>query len=426
MTLPEMRLPPKDSIMLRSYIYSSRAVTLFAPFLLRRRLARGKEDHQRWREKLGEPGLPRPTGSIIWLHAVGLGEILALRGLIAEMADLAPDASFLVTSTARSSASVFKYNLPPRCQHQFLPLDAPRYIRQFLDHWRPELAIWAEQDLWPGAVVATHARGVPLALVNARLTANSFQSRMRIRTLYSDILARFSLVSAQDEDTAWRLQKLGANDVRVDGAFKAAAPPLVANKEELDHLKHLLSGRRIWVAASTHSTDETIVFDAADALPDWLLILAPRDIGRAASISAALSARGLSYVLRSEGGVPDRGVRVLLADTYGELGLWYRLADAAFIGGSFDGTEGHNPWEAAALGAAILHGPNIGNFRSDYTQLHQSNAARKVSSGTLVTALEQPDLVHVATRAKALVSMAQGKLAPLARDLLKLLPEATR
>jgi 3-deoxy-D-manno-octulosonic-acid transferase len=342
------------------------------------------------------------------------------------MADLAPNVSFLVTSTARSSAKVFEFNLPPRCQHQFLPLDAPEYIGRFLDHWRPELAIWAEQDLWPGAVVEAHARRIPLALVNARLTARSYKSRLRVRSLYRDILARFSLVSAQEDNTAWRLQNLGANDVRVDGAFKAAAPPLAANKKELDHLNRVFSGRRIWVAASTHSTDETIVFAAAQALPDWLLILVPRDIGRAASISAALSARGLSSVRRSEGGVTSQGFRVLLADTYGELGLWYRLAEVAFIGGSFDKTEGHNPWEAAALSAAILHGPNIGNFRSDYTQLHQFDAARKVSSDTLVAALEQPDLVHVAARAMSLVSTAQGKLAPLACDLLALLPKTYR
>jgi len=420
--LPERPATAADGAALRAYLLASRAIPLLAPALLRRRLARGKEDPQRWREKLGVPGLPRPEGTVIWLHAVGLGEVLALRGLIAQMAGLAPEAQFLVTSTARSSAMVFAANLPQHCRHQFLPLDAPGYVARFLDHWRPALSIWAEQEFWPGSVVAAHARGVPLALVNARLTDDSHRRRMRVRGLYADLLGRFSLVSAQDDRTAGHLGALGARAVRVDGAFKAAAPPLGVDAAELDRLRSALSGRRVWVAASTHPGDEAEAIAATEALPDRLLILVPRDIGRADAISAGLAARGLPALRRSAGGVPGPDVRVWIADSYGELGLWYRLAEAALVGGGFDRIGGHNPWEAAALGAAILHGPDVDNFRADYAQLHRADAARPVAPGALGTALAAPDLPSVAVRAMDMATAARGNLAPLARDLLALLP----
>jgi 3-deoxy-D-manno-octulosonic-acid transferase len=389
--------------------------------LLRRRLRRGKEDPKRWREKLGEPGSLRPDGALIWLHAVGLGEVLALRGLIVQMAEQAPDLSFLVTSTARSSALVFAANLPSRCLHQFLPLDAPGYVARFLDHWRPALSIWAEQEIWPGMVVAASARGVPLALVNARLTEKSCRQRMRIRGLYADLLARFSIVSAQDGGTASRLRALGALNVRVEGSLKASAPPLSVDLAELERVRQAFAGRRLWVAASTHPGDEAEAMSAAEALPDRLLILVPRDIGRADAISATLTVRGIAHARRSMGEFPKAGDRVWIADSYGELGLWYRLAESAFVGGGFDKIGGHNPWEAAALGAAILHGPDVTNFQTDYAQLHEIDAARVVSSGGLRTALVAPDLAAVALRAKDLVVAERGKLAPLAQDLLALL-----
>lgn len=210
---------------LRAYLLAARALPLLAPWALRRRLARGKEDPARWREKLGEPSLPRPEGPLVWLHAVGLGEVLALRGLIAEMGRQAPGAEFLVTSTARSSAQVLAANLPARCRHQFLPLDAPGYVARFLDHWRPCLSVWAEQEIWPGAVAAADARGIPLALINARITEASHARRIRARGIHADLLARFAVVSAQDTATAARLANLGARDVRVGGSLKPAAPP---------------------------------------------------------------------------------------------------------------------------------------------------------------------------------------------------------
>lgn len=410
--------------LLRAYLLLSPAIALVAPPLLRRRLKRGKEDPARWREKLGYPSQPRAPGRLIWLHAVGLGEVLALRGLIAEIAAQAPDLSFLVTSSTRASAQVMGANLPARTVHQFMPLDCPHYLRRFLDHWRPALAVFAEQDIWPSAVMAAAGRGIPVALVNARITGESLRKRARLRGFYRALLRQFTLIDAQDETSAAHLRQLGADAVEVSGSLKVAAPPLSAPQAELGDLQARLAGRRVWLAASTHPGDEAEALAAARALaedPAWLLILAPRDPSRAEAIAAAIAGAGLSHACRSRAEVPTAQDQVWLADSFGEMGLWYRLADAALIGGGFDRVGGHNPWEAAQLGAAILHGPDVANFRTDYAALHQAGAATEVRQGALAAALKQP--ARLRTTAEAAGQLAQSTalaLAPLARQLVAL------
>jgi 3-deoxy-D-manno-octulosonic-acid transferase len=348
---------------------------------------------------------------------VGLGETLALRGLIAALA-ARTEAHFLVTSTTRASAEVLAANLPPRTRHQFLPLDAPAYLSRFLAHWKPALSVWAEQDLWPGAVAAAAARGIPLALVNARMNADAYARRRRWRGLYADLFARFALIAAQDATTARHLAALGAKGVRVTGSIKAAAPPLAADPAGLAAARAALAGRQPVLLASSHPEDEAEVlsaFRAAGARPS--LIIAPRDPHRGAEIAASASAHGLTSTLRSAGQGPTADVWIV--DTFGEMGLWYRLCPVSLVGGTFGPTEGHNPWEPAALGSAILHGPRIANFAADFTALHQAGAALPVQPEGLLTAFST-DHSAMAARARALSTEAQGALGPLAEDLLAL------
>lgn len=409
---------PGSGLALQGYLALSRGIPLVAPMLLNRRLSRGKELRDRWREKLGEPTLSRPDGALIWLHAVGLGETLALRGLIAALADQAPAAQFLVTSTTRGSAEVFARNLPPRTRHQFLPLDAPGYLNRFLDHWRPGLSIWAEQDLWPGAVTATAARGIPLALVNARMNAEAYARRARWKGLYANLLARFALITAQDAGTARHLQALGAKGVAVTGSLKAAAPPLAADPARLAEAREALSGLHPVLLASSHPEDEFVTLSALRAAQQRpLLLLAPRDPQRGEEIAARVAEHGLSATRRSAGQGPTADVWVV--DTFGEMGLWYRLCASSLIGGTYGPTEGHNPWEPAALGSAILHGPRIANFAADFAALHQAGAAQPVQPEAVIAALTA-DHTAMAARARALSDAAQGALGPLATDLLKL------
>lgn len=412
-----MTSPPAGrSLALAAYLAASRAFPLVAPLVLRRRLARGKELPDRWQEKLGRPGQPRPPGPLVWLHAVGLGETLALRGLIAAMA-ARTEAAFLVTSTTRASAEVFGRNLPPRTLHQFLPLDAPAYLAAFLDHWRPALSVWAEQDLWPGAVVAADARGVPLALVNARMNAAAYARRSRQRGLYADLLARFRLIAAQDAASAEHLTRLGATGVRTTGSLKAAAPALSADPQELAQARAALAGRRPVLLASSHPEDEAALFAAPRTGPRPLILIAPRDPARGPEIAARAAAQGLTATLRSAGQGPTADLWIV--DSFGEMGLWYRLCPTTLIGGTFGPTEGHNPWEPAALGSAILHGPRVANFAADFTTLHQAGAALPVQPEALLASLAA-DHSAMAARARALSDAAQGALAPLAADLLAL------
>lgn len=407
------------SLWLGSYRAASALLPLAAPALLRRRLRQGKEDPLRWREKLGEPSQPRPPGRLVWMHAVGLGEVLALRGLIAAMAARDAGLSFLVTSTARSSAQVMAANLPPRTTHQFLPLDAAPYLRRFLDHWRPGLSVWAEQDLWPGAVAAVAARGIPLALVNARMNDAAFARRRRAAGLFRAVLGQFALVTAQEDTSARHLTALGARGVQVMPSLKSAAPPLACDTAELARLQAALAGRRVWAAVSTHAGDEGVAFPAHLSVtardPGACLVLAPRVPARTEEIARVAQGFGLAVARRSMG--QGAGAGVYLADTFGELGLWLRLAPVALVGGGF-GIGGHNPWEAAALGCAVLHGPGVANFAPDYAAFHAARAARVVvDAAALADALDDPALGEMAARGHALWRQGAGQVDGLAERL---------
>lgn len=405
-----------------AYLVLARALGVVAPIYLRRRLAKGREDPQRWREKLGQTSAKRPMGRLVWLHAVGLGEVMALRGLIHAMAAEDSSLSFLITSMARSSAQVVQGNLPPRTQHQFLPLDAPRFVARFVNHWRPDLAIWSEQDLWPTAVLAADRRGIPLVLVNARMNAAAFQRRRRIRGLLAQLYPRFRITTAQDAETARHLTQLGAKDVEVSGSFKATSPPLGHDPEILAGLQRQVFGRNLWLLASSHAEDEGVALQVQAAL--WsedesrLLVIVPRQPERGGEIADAAQALHLPVTRRMAG--EDPGGAVHVADTFGELGLWYRLCRVTLMGGTFGPVEGHNPWEPAALGSAILHGPRLRNFAADYAVMDGAGAALEVSALTLADALDR-DLSENAARAQDLWRGASGSLAPLACRLVALL-----
>ena len=407
----------RRGLALRAYLAASHLIPLLAPTVLRRRMARGKEDPVRWREKLGQNLPDRPDGPLIWLHAVGLGEVLSLRGLIAAMSAARPDLSFLVTSTTAASAQVFAKNVPARTQHAFLPLDAPAYRRRFLDRFRPDLCLWAEQDLWPGLVSDLAARGIPQAIVAARMNAVSFAKHSKAKSLYADLYGAMARITAQDAATADHLTALGAADVAVTGSLKPAAPPLAHDAAELARLQKHLQGRFIWTTAPAHEADIAIARAAHQALrqsdPSALLVIAPRYPDRWTDDSAPR---------RSKDALPGPDDPIWVCDTFGELGLIYRLAQAALIGGTFDTVEGHNPWEAAMLDTAILHGPKTGNFASDFARLAGAEAAIAVTTADDVAeALRNTALPALAQRAAACAASAKAATDELAQDLLGLL-----
>lgn len=414
---------------LRSYLALRGVLQPVMRAVVARRVARGKDDPTRAQEKLGQAGLVRPEGTVIWLHAVGLGEVLALRPLLQVMGEMAPEAHFLVTSTARSSAQVLGQNLPPRVMHQFLPLDGPTYVARFLDHWQPDLSIWSEQDLWPGAIVDSARRGIPLAYINARITPAGFARRHKVRAGFQDLMQMFSFVAAQESTSAGYLKRLGAADPQLMPSLKPAAAPLNVNTAALDKMRVALAERRCWVAASSHAPDEAVAIAAHKVVlksdPEALLIVAPRAPERGGEICQALSEAGLSFAQRSCGQMVEKRHQAYVADTLGELGLWYRLAQVALIGGSFGDTEGHNPWEAIVLGCPVMCGPNTANFAQDYRLLEAEGLAHRISGGDqavnqLADWVRGGQHTDATTRATQLVLESQQALRPLARQLLSL------
>jgi 3-deoxy-D-manno-octulosonic-acid transferase len=348
---------------------------------LERRLKRGKETPRSVRQKLGSEYADRPEGTVVWGHAVGVGEAMALAGLFARLAPLRPDCSFLLTTTARTSGDALKRTgLPPRCQHQFAPVDTPEAVARFLDHWRPSLALWCEMDLWPALIAGTDARGVPRVLVNARLSPESLAKRRWGRWLYQALLPGFRDLFAQNEATVEALVSLGAprERITVSGTIKSLVPALGCDVDELAAWREALGTRPVWLLASSHPGEESLALQAHARLreqrPDALLLIAPRAPARGAEVAALAD----NAPLRSAGVQLPTEAPVYVADSIGEMGLWYRLAPIALVGGSFAQVGGHNPHEPLALGCTVLHGPNVWNFSESYERLDSLGQSQQV------------------------------------------------
>jgi 3-deoxy-D-manno-octulosonic-acid transferase len=348
--------------------------------LLSWRLSRGKEDAARLAERRGEPGLDRPAGVLLWLHGASVGEALSLLPLIEKLTQRGRNV--LITTGTVSSASILADRLPAGAFHQYVPLDVPRFMRRFIAHWRPDVALIAESELWPNFIVEAQIAGAPIILVNARLSERSFRRWSRLRGFIGALLARIDLCLAQSEGDGERFAQLGAPRVRLVGNMKYDAPAPPADRRELASLSGLISGRQAWIAASTHEGEEGQIGEAhqilARTFPDLLTLIAPRHPKRGARIAAQLRELGLNCALRSAGAQPGAETAVYICDTIGELGLFYRLAGVVFVGKSFVSGGGQNPIEPAKLASAILHGPHVANFADVYALLDSAGGAAMV------------------------------------------------
>lgn len=392
--------------------------------LARRRHRRIGADPGRFAERQGRATLPRPAGRLIWVHAASMGEVSAVADLAQRLAQ-DRGANVLVTTLTETGAATVARRLPGALQ-QFLPLDTPGPVARFLDHWRPDLGVIVESDLWPRLILRAAAQ-MPLALVNARPS----RSRARMPKTSAALLSRFGVITAQGPDVAQSLRALGLRDglVHATGDLKAAAAPPPADPLDLASLRQSIGLRPCWAAVSTHAGDEVAVLSAHSAarhrMPDLLLILAPRHPDRAEAISAAAQRLGLTVARRSQGGAPNPQTAILLADTLGETGLWFRLSPVVFLGGSFGPEGGHNPYEPAALGCAILSGPHTAHFAAAYNGLQSAGGALAcVDAVALAAAVIRlgPDPSEAGARAKAFHATQIGALDRTLPLLVGLLP----
>jgi len=347
--------------------------------LLRRRLAAGKEDPDRIGERRGVPSRSRPDGPLVWLHAASVGESLSALSLISKLLSRHPDLHILVTTGTVTSARLLATRLPERSFHQFVPLDVPSWGRRFVDHWRPDLALWMESELWPNMLGELRRRDIPVALVNARMSASSFANWRRFHGAASSLLDGFAVCFAQSEEQADRLRRLGAREVLCLGNLKFSADPLPAQEDDLGALETQLADRTVLLWASTHDGEERIAGALHRKLkhdfPSLLTVVVPRHPARAEAIASELGATGLHVKRRARREAVEPDDDLYLADTMGELGLFYRVAGLAVIGGSFVPHGGHNPLEPAQLDCAVLFGNDMSNFQAVADELRSANAA---------------------------------------------------
>ena len=406
---------------------------LLAPvwrFGLQRRLARGKETPVSVQQKLGLAYEARPHGPLVWGHAVGVGESLALAGLFARLGERRPDLHFLITTTARTSGDALKGRhgqsiLPPRCQHQFAPVDTPDAVARFLDHWRPSLAVWCEMDLWPALMDATDARSIPRVLVNARLSPASMAKRRWGRWIYAALLPGFRALFAQNAESVDALVSLGAprERITVTGTIKTLSPPLPCDADALLRWQTALAGRPVWLAASSHPGEEALALQAHARLrvrhPDAVLLIVPRVPTRGVDVLALCPASTLQRSADAST-LPGASASVYLADTIGELGLWYRLAPVALVGGSIAAVGGHNPHEPLALGCAVLHGPNVWNFSESYAELDAQGLSRPITGADDLATAVQAQWQNPAPRKPC--QPRDAKIEAMVDDLISALP----
>lgn len=361
---------------------SALAAPLAAP-LIARRLKQGKEDPERLGERRGVAGVERPPGPLIWIHGASVGEVLAAAGLIERLRAL--NVRILLTSGTVTSAAIVARRFPPDVIHQYVPFDSPRFVSAFLDHWKPGLALFIESDIWPNLILSSAERRIPMVIINGRMSPRSFPRWQKLRGTISTLLECFDLCLAQSDRDAERFAALGCPNVVTSGNLKLDVEGPPADVKKLERLREAMQRRLVFLAASTHPGEDEIILDAhrrlAARMPQLLSVIVPRHPNRGAAIARMLTDRGMRVALRSQDELPGTETDIYVADTMGELGLFYRLAPVVFMGGSLVAHGGQNPIEGIKLGAAILHGPHVFNFDDIYDALNQSGGAIRAETG---------------------------------------------
>ncbi|MFS4582690.1 3-deoxy-D-manno-octulosonic acid transferase [Phaeobacter sp. C3_T13_0] len=411
-----------------------RGVTaLLAPFAFRKvagKLAEHGVTPTRQRERLGYASQARPRprahdGSpapLLWFHGASVGESLAALSLIDKLSPRLPGAEFLLTSGTASSAEMMAKRMPGNCHHQFAPLDAAAPVRRFLNHWQPDAALFVESELWPVTLNATKRSGARLALVNARLSDRSIARWKSKATTAAFVMRQFDVLLSQNPQMGQSLIALGADPEAVypSGNLKAGSAPLPVDNAVLGAMRTDLGSRPVWVASSTHRGEEEAIIAAHKSLlkqfPDLCLLLAPRHPERAEEVTLLTQSAGLSVARRSTGQPLEKDTNVYLADTLGEVGTWYALSPIVFVGGSLAPIGGHNPFEVAQAGAAVITGPGYFNFAETYPPLISSGGAVEISdSDSLAEAVQNwlQDTAALTSARSAVRSVVEAQAAAL-------------
>ena len=351
-------------------------------FILNKRCNAGKENPARILEKKGISDRTRPSGALLWIHAASVGESQSALILISHLTAFDPDINILVTTGTLTSAQLMENRLPNNAYHQFFPLDHPKWVEKFINHWQPNAVIWMESELWPNMLNEIRKNNIPAILVNAHMSDKSFSSWKKMKPLAKSTLSSFSKILCQTYTDKTYFDQLGAKETIVTDNLKYSADPLDFNQDDFNSLSLSIKDRPIWLYASTHKGEELLACDMhktlKDQFPDLLTIVVPRHPERREEITELCSRYDVKIAFRGTNkALPNEDNDIYIVDTLGELGLFYSLTSITCIGRSFsdDGGGGHNPVEAAQLNCAILHGPNVQNLQDIFDDMDADKAA---------------------------------------------------
>lgn len=363
------------------------------PALLLRLWLRGRTlpgYRQRWRERFGHwPAMPEGA---LWLHSVSVGETIAARPFVERWLTRHPDIPVIITTMTPTGSDTVKSLFGDRVRHAYLPWDYPHVYRRLLPRLNPKALVIMETELWPNLINACDRHRVPVFLINGRLSERSARGYDRFRALTRPMLQQLTGIAAQHWPDAERFESLGvpAGHIEVTGSIKFDLDIARTLTADIAAFTRLLKGRPVWVAASTHDGEEADLLGVHQqiirVLPEALMILVPRHPDRFGTVADMLDESGLRYSCRSQCDQPCDNDQVYLADSLGELMVFFGAAQVAVMGNTFNGGGGHNPIEPAALGKPVLVGPSYTNFQSIINAMHKEQGIIVTDS---LQALEQ-------------------------------------
>lgn len=395
-------------------------ISAFYPLIIRpyieKRKKNGKEDVSRFNERIGNPRLPRPEGKLVWLHGASVGESVSMLPLIQKILDTCPEAHVMVTTGTVTSAEVMKKRLPSRAFHQFIPIDKPEFTSRFLKYWHPDVALWFESEFWPSILSGLKAHNIPLILINGRISDRTFRRWKIFSFVCKELLSCFTLCLGQSDEDARRLKLLGAPEALCLGNLKYAGLPLPIDEKVKQDFQSLVQGRPLWLASSTHNDEELKVAEVhrrlKQEIPGLLTIIAPRHPQRGEEIRRDIEKSGLKTALRSQKQQPAPETDIYIADTIGEMGLWYDIADIVFIGGSLIPHGGQNFMEPARMRDAVIVGPYMHNFTDAMNRARRADAVISIQTPeelekTVLRLLKDPEFLK--TRRSLAYNWAAGE-----------------
>ena len=395
------------------------------------RLLKNKEEFGKYYERRGLSLKVKPDGKIIWIHAASVGETLSTLPLIKKLKELSPEINIVITTSTKTSKEIIIEKNMDRVFHQYVPWDNKNFCINFLNNWKPDIAVFLESEIWPNLLYETKRKKIPISLINARITNKTYRRWLKFPKTISYLLSFFSIIIAQDNLSKDKLQNLGAKNIFVYGNLKNDSEKLSYNAESFKKYNNYFEQKDIIVVASTHRGEESNIVNAFKSLikelPDLFLVLAPRHPDRRNEITSLLKKQGFSseeYLLRSEGKSLNDNIKIFILDTIGELGYFYEKSSVVVLGGAFGEFGGHNPLEPARFNNAIFSGPNFFNFKDEYDQLLNVGGVKIISDiSDFHIIREKKDIKEMAKNSKIYVDNIGGIAEKISVKLIGLLNE---